>query len=163
MKRQKEDLEMKQYKPVLIGAGLIIVAILAGILVNVLSSPKNVEPEPTPEPAAAVTVSPPPTPTPTPTPTVTAIRLYSFGRELDAGGITLYVGDKPVELSAVIEPADAKLPVGWTFSDQESASLDVSSDGMTCKITALKPTGRNDLTVICNNLYTSIPVYLWEK
>ena len=33
----------------------------------------------------------------------------------------------------------------------------------TCRITALKPSGRNDLTVICNNMYTSIPVYLWNK
>jgi hypothetical protein len=41
--------------------------------------------------------------------------------------------------------------------------MNVSSDGKTCTITALKPAGRQDLSVVCNNLYTSIPVYLWEK
>jgi len=75
----------------------------------------------------------------------------------------MYVGDKPVELTAAIEPDGLNLPVEWTLSDQESASMEVSSDGITCSITPLKPTGKNELTVVCNNLYTSIPVYIWEK
>ena len=160
MKKTKQaDPEKNRYLPVLIGAGLIMLAVLAGILVNVLSSPRDAKPEPTPAPSATVTAPP----TPTPTPDVTSIRLYAYGREIDADGFTLYVGDKPVEISAVIEPAGLNLPVGWTLSDQGAASLEVSGDGLICKMTALKPNGRNELTVICQNLYTSVPVFLWEK
>ena len=54
----------------------------------------------------------------TPTPGVTAIRLYAYGRELMvADGFTLYVGDKPVEITAVLEPDVPNAQVGWTFSN----------------------------------------------
>lgn len=144
-----------------IGAALLILAVIAGVLVLVLSSPRTAKPEATPEPTSAPTVSV--APTPTPMPEVTAIRIYAFGRQLDDGGITLYVGDKPVELHLDIEPAGLNLPIEWSFSNEEAASLDVSSDGMICTITALEPKGKNELQVTCNNLYTSIPVYLWER
>ena len=154
-------MEKSSKRTVLIGAAVLALAVVAGVLVMVLTSPRSAKPEPSPEltPEPAVTVAA----APTPTPEVTAIRLYAFGRELTADGITLYVGDKPVELSAVIEPEGLNLPVGWTFSNQEAVSLEVSGDGMTCTITALQPKGRNDLTVVCSNLYTSIPVFLWSK
>ena len=163
MRNENKEMEKSSKRTVLIGAAVLALAVIAGIVVMVLTSPRSAKPEPSPEltPEPAVTVAA--TPTPTPTPEVTAIRLYAFGRELTADGITLYVGDKPVELSAVIEPEGLNLPVGWTFSNQEAVSLEVSGDGMTCKITALQPKGRNDLTVVCNNLYTSIPVFLWNK
>ena len=163
MKRQNEKQVNNSLRFSAVGAGILLLAVIAGILVMVLTSPRSVKVEPTPEPTPAPAVTVTAAPTPTPTPPITAIHLYAYGRELTADGITLYVGDHPVELTAAIEPAGLVLPVGWTFSDQESVSMEVSSDGITCQITALKPTGRNDLTVICNNLYTSIPVYLWEK
>ena len=152
-------------KPVLVCTLMIILAIALGLLVSALTADHDSGPEPAPEVTSAMPVetTPAPTPTPTPTPTVTAIHLYAYGRELDEAGFTLHVGDDPVELTAMIEPIDAHLPVGWTFSDQSAASLEVSSDGLACRVTALKPNGRNDLTVMCQNLYTSIPVYLWDK
>ena len=162
MKKQNEEME-KTYKGTKIFASILLLAVIAGISVMVLTSPRGTKPEPTPEPTPELTVTATAAPTPTPTPPITAIHLYSYGRELTADGITLYVGDNPVELTAAIEPDGLVLPIGWTFSDQESVSMEVSSDGTACKITALKPTGRNDLTVVCNNLYTSIPVYLWNK
>ena len=160
---RKDESTKKSYRFAVFGAGILALAVIAGILVMVLTSPRNAKPESTPEPTTEPTVTVTAAPTPTPTPPITAIRLYAYGRELDDGGITLYVGDNPAELTAAIEPAGLVLPIGWTFSDQESVSMEVSSDGVTCKITALKPSGRNDLTVVCNNLYTSIPVYLWNK
>ena len=160
---RKNDNMKKNYRCAVFGTGILALAVIAGILVMVLTSPRNAKPESTPEPTTEPTVTVTAAPTPTPTPPITAIRLYAYGRELDDGGITLYVGDNPAELTAAIEPAGLVLPIGWTFSDQESVSMEVSSDGVTCKITALKPSGRNDLTVVCNNLYTSIPVYLWNK
>lgn len=163
MKRQNEEQKNNSLRFSVVGAGILLLAVVAGILVMVLTSPRSAKPEPTQEPTTVPTVTATAAPTPTPTPPITAIRLYAYGRELDDGGITLYVGDKPAELTAAIEPAGLVLPIGWTFSDQESVSMEVSSDGVTCKITALKPSGRNDLTVVCNNLYTSIPVYLWNK
>ena len=162
MDKQNENMK-KNYRFAAIGAGILALAVIAGILVMVLTSPRSAKPEPTPDPTPEPTVTVTAAPTPTPTPPITAIRLYAYGRELDDGGITLYVGDNPAELTAAIEPTGLVLPIGWTFSDQESVSMEVSSDGVTCKITALKPSGRNDLTVVCNNLYTSIPVYLWNK
>lgn len=154
-----------------IGGGILLLAVVIAIVVMVLTSPRNAKqepkPEPTPEPTAVVTAAPAAAPapraTPTPTPPITAIRLYAYGRELNEDGFTLYVDDKPVELTAVVEPAELQAPVGWTFSDQEAASLKVSSDGRTCTMNALKSNGRNDLTLECRNLSVSFPVYLWEK
>ena len=167
MKEQGKT-EKKVERFTILAAGILLLAVLAGVLVIVLTSPKKPKPEPTtapaqmtdPEPAATET----PPPAKTPTPGVTSIRLYAYGRELMvADGFTLYVGDKPVEITAVLEPDVPNAQVGWTFSNQEAASLDVSSDGRTCTITALKPTGRNDITVVCQDVTTSMPVFLWEK
>ena len=102
-------------------------------------------------------------PTPDPTPELTAIRMYAYGRQLDADGITLYVGDKPVEIYLDLEPEGLNLPVEWSFSNPEAVSLEVSDDGMKCTVTVLQPKGKNELKVVCHNLYTTIPVYLWEK
>ena len=85
-------------KPAKIGAILLGAAVIIGVLVMLLSSPRRVKVETTPEPTAKPVVSA--APTPTPAPELTAIRLYAYGRELNADGITLYVGDKPVEIYA---------------------------------------------------------------
>ena len=169
MKKQ-EELEKKVNHFTKIAAGILLLAVVAGFLVMVLTSRRKAEPEPTPAPAPTQAVQPTPaaaaaaSPVKTPTPGVTAIRLYAYGRELMvADGFTLYVGDKPVEITAVLEPDVPNVPVGWTFSDQEAASLDVSSDGRTCTITAKKATGRNDITVVCQDISTSMPVFLWDK
>ena len=150
-------------KPAKIGAILLCVAVIIGVLVMLLSSPRRVKVETTPEPTAKPVVSAAPTPTPTPAPELTAIRLYAYGRELNADGITLYVGDKPVEIYADLEPEGLNYPVEWSFSNEEAVSLEASDDGMKCTVTVLQPKGKNELKVICHNLYTTIPVYLWEK
>ena len=151
-------------KPAKIGAILLVAAVIVGVLVMVLSSPKKdkVEPtaQPTSDPVPAQTAA---EPTPAPTPELTAIRMYAYGRQLDADGITLYVGDKPVEIYLDLEPEGLNLPVEWSFSNPEAVSLEVSDDGMKCTVTVLQPKGKNELKVVCHNLYTTIPVYLWEK
>lgn len=162
---KKTDAEKSALQFSKIAGGILLLAVIAGIVVMVLTSPRNTKPEPTPEPtpepAAAATADP--APTPTPAPPITAIRLYAYGRELNADGFTLYVGDKPVELTAVVEPAELQDPVGWSFSDTQSASLDVSSDSRTCTINPLKATGRNDLTLVCKELTVSFPVFIWDR
>ena len=164
MKNQKMNLDSKSARYAAIGGGILLLAVIAGIVVLVLTSPKKTKEEPTPAPTPAATAvvatEAPAQPTVVP---ITAVHLYAYGRELDQDGFTLHVGDNPVELTAVVEPAEITSPVGWSFSDQQAATLEVSSDGRTCKITAVKPNGRNDLTVTCQNLDTSIPVYLWDK
>ena len=124
-------------------------------------APRSVKDEPTPEPTAAPVVSA--APTPSPAPELTAIRLYAYGRELNADGITLYVGDKPVEIYADLEPEGLNYPVEWSFSNEEAVSLKASDNGMKCTVTAIQPKGKNELKVVCHNLYTTIPVYLWER
>lgn len=143
------------------GAVLLAAAVILGVAALILSSPRGIsaEPESTPTATPATT----PTPTPTPAPEITAIRLYAFGRELDADGITLYVGDKPVELYAGIEPEGLNYPVEWSFSNEDAVTLEASEDGMKCTVTALLPKGKNELKAVCHNLYTTIPVYLWER
>ena len=151
-------------KPAKIGAILLVAAVFVGVLVMVLSSPKKdkVEPtaQPTSDPVPAQTAA---EPTPAPTPELTAIRMYAYGRQLDADGITLYVGDKPVEIYLDLEPKGLNFPVEWSFSNSDAVSLEVSDDGMKCTVTVLQPKGKNELKVVCHNLYTTIPVYLWEK
>ena len=121
MKNQKMNLDSKSARYAAIGGGILLLAVIAGIVVLVLTSPKKAKEEPTPAP----------------TPAATAV----------------------VATEAPAQPT----MVGWSFSDQQAATLEVSSDGRTCKITAVKPNGRNDLTVTCQNLDTSIPVYLWDR
>ena len=138
-------------KPAKIGAILLCVAVIIGVLVMLLSSPRTVKAEPAQESTAA------------PAPELTAIRLYAYGRELNADGITLYVGDKPVEIYVDLEPKGLNYPVEWSFSNEEAVSLEASDDGMKCTVTVLQPKGKNELKVVCHNLYTTIPVYLWER
>ena len=148
-------------KPAKIGAIVLAAAVIIGVAVMLLSSPKSVKAEPTPESTAVPGVSA--APTPTPVPDLTAIRLYAYGRELNADGITLYVGDKPVEIYVDLEPKGLNYPVEWSFSNEEAVSLEPSDDGLKCTVTVLQPKGKNELKVVCHNLYTTIPVYLWER
>ena len=148
-------------KPAKIGAIVLAAAVIIGVAVMLLSSPKSVKAEPTPESTAVPVVSA--APTPTPVPDLTAIRLYAYGRELNADGITLYVGDKPVEIYVDLEPKGLNYPVEWSFSNEEAVSLEASDDGLKCTVTVLQPKGKNELKVVCHNLYTTIPVYLWER
>ena len=148
-------------KPAKIGAIVRAAAVMIGVAVMLLSSPRSVKAEPTPESTAVPVVSA--APTPTPVPDLTAIRLYAYGRELNADGITLYVGDKPVEIYVDLEPKGLNYPVEWSFSNEEAVSLEPSDDGMKCTVTVLQPKGKNELKVVCHNLYTTIPVYLWER
>ena len=137
-------------KPAKIGAILLGAAVIIGVLVMLLSSPRDVKVEPTPEPTVAPVISAAPTPT-------------AYGRELNADGITLYVGDKPVEIYVDLEPEGLNYPVEWSFSNEEAVSLEPSDDGLKCTVTVLQPKGKNELKVVCHNLYTTIPVYLWER
>ena len=148
-------------KPAKIGAIVLAAAVIIGVAVMLLSSPKSVKAEPTPESTAVPVVSA--APTPTPVPDLTAIRLYAYGRELNADGITLYVGDKPVEIYVDLEPKGLNYPVEWSFSNEEAVSLEPSDDRLKCTVTVLQPKGKNELKVVCHNLYTTIPVYLWER
>lgn len=158
MERKDPNQVLKSAK---IGAILLAVAVIIGVSVMLLSSPQSVKVDPTPQPPAAPVVSV--APTPTPAPELTAIRLYAYGRELNADGITLYVGDKPVEIYADLEPKGLNYPVEWSFSDEEAVSLEASDDGMKCTVSVLQPKGKNELKVVCHNLYTTIPVYLWKR
>ena len=158
MERKDPNQVLKSAK---IGAILLAVAVIIGVSVMLLSSPRSVKVDPTTQPTAAPVVSA--APAPTPAPELTAIRLYAYGRELNADGITLYVGDKPVEIYADLEPKGLNYPVEWSFSNEEAVSLEASDDGMKCTVSVLQPKGKNELKVVCHNLYTTIPVYLWER
>ena len=98
---------------------------------------------------------------------MTRIRLYAFGRELDADGFTAYVGDKAFTLTVEVEPEIKNPALSWSITDShdssESAALVISSDGLSCEFTVLKPTGKNELTVRCFGAEIVIPVYLWER
>lgn len=158
MERKDPNQVLKSAK---IGAILLAVAVIIGVSVMLLSSPRSVKVDPTTQPTAAPVVSA--APAPTPAPELTAIRLYAYGRELYADGITLYIGDKPVEIYADLEPKGLNYPVEWSFSNEEAVSLEASDDGMKCTVSVLQPKGKNELKVVCHNLYTTIPVYLWER
>jgi hypothetical protein len=149
--------------PAVIGGCLISVAFFAGVIFNVASAAPAETPAPTPEPVEIVA----PPPTPSPTPTVNSIRLFAFGRELGDDGFTAYVGDRPFTLSIVTEPEVRKPLVSWAVTDShgdgDSAAFSVSDDGLSCEFSALKPTGRNDLTVRCYGAELVIPVFLWER
>ena len=140
MERKDPNQVLKSAK---IGAILLAVAVIIGVLVMLLSSPRSVKVDSTPQPTAAPVASA--APTPTPAPELTAIRLYAYGRELNADGIGL------------------NYPVEWSFSNEEAVSLEASDDGMKCTVSVLQPKGKNELKVVCHNLYTTIPVYLWER
>ena len=145
--------------PAVIGALLIILALTAGIFVTQYTDKPAVAAEPT----SKVIVVPARTPGPTETPTISSLRLYTLGAELGQDGFTAYVGDKAITLKAEIEPKMINLPVYWSFSDPDSANLSVGDDRLSCAFTALKPSGKNELTVKCYGAELVIPVYLWEK
>ena len=142
--------------PVVFGSCLLIAAFASGLAFNVRSEFRTSEPSPIPE--IIETLAPA---TPVPTPTVDSIEVYAFGRELDADGFTAYVGDKPFTLSAYPQPEISHPQIIWSISD--SAELSLSSDTLTCEFTALKPTGKNELTIKCYGAEVTIPVYLWER
>ena len=145
--------------PPVIGTLLILLAIVGGTLI----ARRSVKPDATPEPTSKVIVIPARTPGPVTTPTVTAISLYAYGAQLGPDGFTAYVGDKAVKLTAVIDPQLINPPVIWSFSDPASVSLVTGDERLTCTLTALKPSGKTELTVSCYGLELTIPVYLWER
>ena len=140
--------------PVVFGSCLLIAAFAGGLAFNLGSELHNAVPSAAPE--IIETLAPA---TPVPTPTVDSIEVY--GRELDADGFTAYVGDKPFTLSAYPQPEISHPQISWSVGD--SVELSVSSDTLTCEFTALKPTGKNELTVRCYGAEVTIPVYLWER
>lgn len=144
--------------PTVVGACLIMTAFTAGIIFNIAANARIPAPVETPE---VFVLAEPVIPTPTPTPTINGIKLYAFGRELDADGFTAYVGDKAFSISAEVDPQIPRPYVSWYIND--SASLSVSDNGLSCEFKALKPTGKNELTVTCYGAETTIPVYLWER
>lgn len=145
--------------PVVIGTVLIILALSAGIFVTRYTD----RPVATPEPTSKVIVVPARTPSPSTTPAISAIRLYTLGAELGADGFTAYVGDKPITLTLEVEPKMVNPPVYWSFSDPDSANLSVGDDRLSCAFTALKPSGKNELSVKCYGAELVIPVYLWNR
>lgn len=142
--------------PVVFGSCLLIAAFAGGLAFNLGSELHNAVPSAAPE--IIETLAPA---TPVPTPTVDSIEVYAFGRELDADGFTAYVGDKPFTLSAYPQPEISHPQISWSVGD--NVELSVSSDTLTCEFTALKPTGKNELTVRCYGAEVTIPVYLWER
>ena len=140
---------------------LISIAFIGGTLVNFTHLSPRAEAVEVQE--TVQTPEPTPTPTPRPTPTVNSVGVVAFGRELGEDGFTAYVGDKAFTLSLVLDPALPNPVVDWSMSDRDSADLTVSSDGMSCEFRALKPSGRNELTVRCYGAETVIPVFLWER
>ena len=142
--------------PVVFGSCLLIAAFAGGLAFNLGSELHNAVPSAAPE--IIETLAPA---TPVPTPTVDSIEVYAFGRELDSDGFTAYVGDKPFTLSAYPQPEISHPQISWSVGD--SVELSVSSDTLTCEFTALKPTGKNELTVRCYGAEVTIPVYLWER
>ena len=142
--------------PGVFGSFLLIAAFAGGLAFNLGSELHNAVPSAAPE--IIETLAPA---TPVPTPTVDSIEVYAFGRELDADGFTAYVGDKPFTLSAYPQPEISHPQISWSVGD--SVELSVSSDTLTCEFTALKPTGKNELTVRCYGAEVTIPVYLWER
>ena len=147
--------------PTIIGASLLVVAFAGGILLD--NSRRALVEEPISTPELVETM----VPTPVPTPTVDSIRLYAFGREIDADGFTAYVGNKPFMLSVELEPEMKHAAVSWSIMDSKgssgSAILNAGDDGMSCEFTAVNPTGKNELTIRCYGAETVIPVYLWER
>ena len=145
--------------PVVIGTILILLALTAGVYVTRYTD----KPAATPEPTSKVIVVPARTPGPTVTPAITSIRLYALGAELGQDGFTAYVGEKALTLTAEIEPKLVNPPVYWSFSDPDSVNLVMGDDRLSCAFTALKPSGKNELTVRCYGAEYVIPVYLWKK
>ena len=154
-------------RPSAIGAVLLIIAVIIATTINFMTvggEGKKAASAAPAEPTSLVTTIPArPSSTPVATPTVNSIRLYAFGSELNEEGFTAYVGDRPFTLSVVLDPEINRAPVNWTLSDSESARLSVSDDRLSCEFTAMKPSGRNELTISCYVKEAVFPVYLWER
>ena len=99
---------------------------------------------------------------PTARPEISSMRLTVYGEALGPDGFTAYVGDK-ITLTLEITPQFINPPVIWSYSDPSSVNLKPGDDRLTCVFTALKPTGKNELSVKCYDTEIVIPVYLWER
>lgn len=104
-----------------------------------------------------------PTAAATPSPTVNSLKLYACGGELGEDGFTMYVEDRPIEITLELEPKFIRPPVYWSVSDEKAASLVISDDRTSCKFSALKAAGKIELTVSCYGAETTIPVFLWNR
>ena len=147
-----------------ISAVLLAAAVLVGAWFTFVPFFSHETEKETVETTPRVTVIPArPSAAPTATPTITGMKLLTYGTELTEDGFTTYVGDKAVVLTLKLEPEMKRPPVYWSVSDSESASLVVGEDRTSCEFTALKPTGKNSLTVTCYGAELTIPVYLWQR
>ena len=144
---------------------VLAVATVFAIAVNFLSvyyrnRPAEVMEEPE---SKVIVVAARPSAAPTPSPTISSLKLYACGGELGEDGFTTYVEDRPIVISAELEPKLNRPPIYWSVSDDKAATLTVSDDRMSCKFSAIKPAGKIELTVSCYGAETVIPVYLWER
>ena len=148
--------------PALIGACLVVIALIAALVVNLVSTrPMREAAVPTaPVPAAVQTPAPEPSAS---APAVSRIRVYAYGRELGEEGFTAYVGDDPFTLYCALDPDQTDPTVVWSASDSSAVSLTISEDRMSCRFTALKAAGRIELKVSCQEAETVFPVYLWGR
>ena len=144
--------------PPVVGVLFILLAIAGGTMV----ARRIDRPVATPEPTSKVTVIPARTPGPSVRPEISSMRLVVYGEALGPDGFTAYVGDK-ITLTAEITPQFINPPVIWSYSDPSSVNLKPGDDRLTCVFTALKPTGKNELSVKCYDIEIVIPVYLWER
>ena len=167
LRTRKETEEKNILRPSAIGAVILIIAVVIATTINFVTVGRERKSAASAAPAEATamvtTIPARPSTTPAATPTVDSIRLYAFGSELNGDGFTAYVEDRPFTLSIVLEPGIPNAPVSWTLSDSESARLDVSDDRLSCEFTALKPSGKNELTISCYGTEVVFPVYLWER
>ena len=144
--------------PPVVGTLFILLAIAGGTLVA-----RHIDkPTAKPEPTSKVTVIPARTPGPAVRPEISSMRLTVYGEALGPDGFTAYVGDK-ITLTLEITPQFINPPVIWSYSDPSSVNLKPGDDRLTCVFTALKPTGKNELSVKCYDTEIVIPVYLWER
>ena len=153
-------------RPAGIGAILLAVAVIIGTSINFISishEKKAATQEEILETPKVTVVPARPSAAPTATPTVNRIMLYAFGAELNEDGFTAYVGDKAITLSVKLEPSMNRPPVNWAVSDSDSVRLEVSDDRLSCEFTALKPSGKNELTVSCYGAEAVYPIFLWER
>ena len=153
-------------RPSAIGAVLLIIAVVIATTINFVTvgrEKKAASAAPAEATALVTTIPARPSATPVATPAVDSLRLYAFGTEINEDGFTAYVGDRPFTLSIKLEPDLLNAPVKWSLSDSESARLSVSDDRLSCEFTALKPSGRNELTISCYGTEVVFPVFLWER
>ena len=144
---------------------VLAVATMFAIAVNFLSVYyRNRPAEALEEPESKIIyIAARPSAEPTPPPVINSMKLYACGGELGEDGFTMYVEDRPIEITLVMEPKMLRPPVYWSVSDDKAASLTVSDERTSCKFSALKPAGKIELTVRCYEEERVIPVYLWER